>query len=80
MAFLIKYQDDTNTYQIKHANACDLCKHKSGNSLAVMKVVLDDDGATDYSIKFKEILTIGQVKKLIPYVEEYIQDVIEAGR
>ena len=46
MAFIIKYKFDTNTYQIKHANACEHCKHKTGNSLAVMKVVLNDDGDT----------------------------------
>ena len=61
MAFMIKYQIDTNTYQIKHANACEHCKHKTGNSLAVMKVVLNDDGDTEYSLKFKEIISLSQL-------------------
>lgn len=79
MAFIVNYQIDTNTYQIKHANSCEHCKHKTGNSLAVMKVVLDDDGNTDYTIKFKEIVSISQLKKLIPHIEEYIEDVIEGS-
>ena len=79
MAFAIKYQDDTNTYQIKHANSCEHCKHKTGNSLAVMKIVLNDDGTTDYTIKFKEIISLSQLHKLIPFIEQYVEEVVEGS-
>ncbi len=77
MAFIIKYKVDTNTYQIKHANACEHCKHKTGNSLAVMKVVLNDDGDTEYSLKFKEIISLSQLKSLVMYLDGYVTEVIE---
>ena len=77
MAYMVKYQTDTNTYQIKHANACEHCKHKTGNSLAVMKVVLDDDGDTEYSIKFKEMLSLSQLKTLAIYLDTYVTEMIE---
>ena len=77
MAFMIKYQIDTNTYQIKHANACEHCKHKTGNSLAVMKVVLNDDGDTEYSLKFKEIISLSQLRNLVTYLDSYVTEVIE---
>lgn len=80
MAYVVKYQDDTNTYQIKHANSCEHCKHKSGNSLAVMKVVIDDDGNPDYTVKFKEILSLSQIRQLLPFLEQYVEEVIEEGR
>ena len=79
MAFLIEYQDDTSTYHIKHANACEHCKHKTGNSLAVMKNVLDDDGHAEYTIKFKEIVSLSQLQRLVPYIDDYIEDVIEGN-
>ena len=79
MAYMIKYQVDTNTYQIKHANACVHCKNRAGNSLAVMKVVLDDDGKTEYSLKFKEMISLSQLKALITYLDSYVDEVIEAG-
>tara|TARA_R110001583_G_scaffold6961_3_gene34815 strand:+ start:1006 stop:1251 length:246 start_codon:yes stop_codon:yes gene_type:complete len=78
MAYMIKYQADTNTYQIKHANTCEHCKNKTGNSLAVMKVVLNDDGDTEYSIKFKEMLSLSQLKTLTVYLDTYVDEVIEA--
>ena len=77
MEFIIKYKVDTNTYQIKHANACEHCKHKTGNSLAVMKVVLNDDGDTEYSLKFKEIISLSQLKSLVMYLDGYVTEVIE---
>ena len=80
MAYMVKYQIDTNTYQIKHANSCEHCKHKSGNSLAVMKVVIDDDGNPDYTVKFKEILSLSQIRQLLPFLEQYVEEVIEGGR
>ena len=78
MAYMIKYQIDTNTYQIKHANACEHCKHKTGNSLAVMKVVLNDEGDTEYTLKFKEIVSLSQLKALTTYLDSYVDEVIEA--
>ena len=78
MAYMIKYQIDTNTYQIKHANACEHCKHKTGNSLAVMKVVLNDEGDTEYSLKFKEMISLSQLKALTTYLDSYVDEVIEA--
>ena len=78
MAYTIKYQVDTNTYQIKHANTCEHCKNKTGNSLAVMKVVLDDDGNTEYSLKFKEMISLSQIKVLTAYLDTYVNEVIEA--
>ena len=78
MAYMVKYQVDTNTYQIKHANTCEHCKNKTGNSLAVMKVVLNDDGDTEYSIKFKEMLSLSQLKTLTVYLDTYVDEVIEA--
>ena len=77
MAYMIKYQIDTNTYHNKHANACEHCKHKTGNSLAVMKVVLNDNGDTEYSLKFKEMITLSQLKTLTVYLDTYVQEVIE---
>tara|TARA_B100001113_G_C20535856_1_gene373761 strand:+ start:207 stop:446 length:240 start_codon:yes stop_codon:yes gene_type:complete len=77
MAFMVKYQIDTNTYHIKHSNACEHCKHKTGNSLAVMKVVLNNDGDTEYSLKFKEMVTLSQLKTLITYLDTYVAEVIE---
>ena len=77
MAFLVKYQMDTNTFHIKHANACEHCKHKTGNNLAVMKVVLNDDGDREYSLKFKEIISLSQLKILITYLDTYVADIIE---
>ena len=77
MAYMIKYQIDTNTYHIKHANACEHCKHKKGNNLAVMKVVLNDDGDTEYSLKFKEMISISQLKTLVTYLDTYVAEVIE---
>ena len=77
MAFIVKYQIDTNTYHIKHANACEYCKHKTGNNLAVMKVVLNDDGDTEYSLKFKEIISLSQLKTLVTYLDTYVAEVIE---
>jgi len=79
MAYTIKYQVDTNTYQIKHANTCEHCKNKTGNSLAVMKVVLDDDGNTEYSLKFKEMISLSHLKVLTAYLDTYVDEVIEAG-
>ena len=78
MAYMVKYQVDTNTYQIKHANTCEHCKNKTGNSLAVMKVVLDDDGNTEYSLKFKEMISLSQLKTLTTYLDTYVDNVIEA--
>ena len=78
MAYMVKYQIDTNTYQIKHANTCDHCKHKTGNSLAVMKVVLNDEGDTEYSLKFKEMISLSQLKTLTTYLDSYVDEVIEA--
>ena len=78
MAYMVKYQADTNTYQIKNANTCEHCKNKTGNSLAVMKVVLNDDGDTEYSIKFKEMLSLSQLKTLTVYLDTYVDEVIEA--
>ena len=77
MAYMVKYQIDTNTYQIKHANSCEHCKHKTGNSLAVTKVVLNDDGDTEYSLKFKEMVTLSQLKALVTYLDTYVAEVIE---
>ena len=77
MAYMVKYQIDTNTYKIKHANACEHCKHKTGNSLAVMKVVLNDDGDTEYSLKFKEMVSLSQLKALVAYLDTYVAEVIE---
>ena len=77
MAYMIKYQVDTNTYQIKHANACEHCKNKTGNSLAVMKVVLDDNGNTEYSLKFKEMISLSQLKTLTTYLDTYVEEIIE---
>ena len=77
MAYMIKYQVDTNTYHIKHANACEHCKHKTGNNLAVMKIILNDDSEKEYSLKFKEILSLSQLKNLITYLEQYVEEVIE---
>jgi hypothetical protein len=79
MAYMVKYQVDTNTYQIKHANTCEHCKNKTGNSLAVMKVVLDDDGNTEYSLKFKEMISLSHLKVLTAYLDTYVDEVIEAG-
>ena len=42
MAYMVKYQMDTNTYQIKHATSCESCRNKTGNSIAVMKIVIND--------------------------------------
>ena len=77
MAYMVKYQVDTNTYQIKHTNTCEHCKNKTGNSLAVMKVVLDDDGNTEYSLKFKEMISLSQLKTLVTYLDTYVAEVIE---
>jgi hypothetical protein len=77
MAYMVKYQSDTNTYQIKHANSCDHCKHKTGNSLAVMKVVLNDEGQTEYTLKFKEIISLSQLKSVVAYIDQYVAEVIE---
>ena len=44
-----------------------------------MKVVLDDDGKTDYTIKFKEIVSLSQLQRLVPYIDDYIEDVIEGN-
>ena len=79
MAYMVKYQVDTNTYQIKHANTCEHCKNKTGNSLAVMKVVLDDNGNTEYSLKFKEMISLSHLKTLTAYLDSYVDEVIEAG-
>lgn len=79
MAYMVKYQIDTNTYQIKHANTCEHCKNKTGNSLAVMKVVLDDNGNTEYSLKFKEMISLSHLKTLTAYLDSYVDEVIEAG-
>ena len=79
MAYMVKYQVDTNTYQIKHTNTCEHCKNKTGNSLAVMKVVLDDDGNTEYSLKFKEMISLSHLKVLTAYLDTYVDEVIEAG-
>ena len=49
----------------------------TGNSLAVMKVVLNDDGDTEYSLKFKEIVTLSQLKTLVTYLDTYVAEVIE---
>ena len=78
MAYTIKYQVDTNTYQIKHTNTCAHCRNRAGNSLAVMKVVLDDDGNTEYSLKFKEMISLSQLKALTAYLDTYVDEVIEA--
>tara|TARA_R100000808_G_C2119897_1_gene131442 strand:+ start:373 stop:618 length:246 start_codon:yes stop_codon:yes gene_type:complete len=79
MGYMIEYKDETNTYQIKHSNACEYCKHKKGNSLAVMKVIINDDGLTDYSIKFKEIISLNQMRQLTTYLDQYIEEVIEGS-
>ena len=78
MAYMVKYQVDTNTYQIKHTDTCEHCKNRAGNSLAVMKVVLDDDGHTEYSLKFKEMVSLSQLKALTAYLDTYVDEVIEA--
>ena len=43
-----------------------------------MKVVLNDDGDTEYSIKFKEMLSLSQLKTLTVYLDTYVDEVIEA--
>ena len=77
MAYMVKYQMDTNTYQIKHATSCESCRSKTGNSIAVMKIVLNDDGDTEYSLKFKEMISLSQLKALTMYIEQYVDEVIE---
>jgi|TARA_R110000796_G_scaffold249259_1_gene376844 hypothetical protein len=77
MAYMVKYQMDTNTYQIKHATSCESCRNKTGNSIAVMKIVINDDGDTEYSLKFKEMISLSQLKTLTMYIEQYVDEVIE---
>jgi hypothetical protein len=40
-------------------------------------VVLDDDGGIDYTIKFKEIVSVETLRKLLPFIDQYIDEVIE---
>ena len=77
MAFIVEYQDDTQTYHIRHKDMCKHCKNKAGHSMAVMKVILDDDGGIDYTIKFKEIVSVEMLRKLLPFIDQYIDEVIE---
>ena len=79
MAFLIEYQDDTQTYHIKHKDRCKHCRNKTGHSLAVMKCILDDEGRVDYTVKFKEIVSVDVLRRLLPYLDQYIEDVIEGN-
>ncbi len=42
-----------------------------------MKVVLNDDGDTEYSLKFKEMLSLSQLKALTIYLDAYVTEMIE---
>jgi hypothetical protein len=77
MAFLIEYQDDTQTYYIKHKDMCRHCKNRAGHSMAVMKVAIDDDGDISYTLKFKEIVEVETLRRLLPFLDQYIDEVIE---
>ena len=76
MAFYIEYKDDTDTYHIKHKDACNHCKHKTGNSVAVMKKI-ELGGEIEYSIKFKKIVTLSQLTTFISCVDKYVIEIIE---
>jgi hypothetical protein len=45
--------------------------------MAVMKVILDDDGSVDYTVKFKEIVSVETLRRLLPFIDQYIDEVIE---